>query len=232
MTAPEPLGQLVREAAVRVAVVVERRVGDPDPAVRVAYLRVDEPRHEVRDRPLDRDLVVGLHVRRRSPLARRTLGEPLLEVVDRGRHQHRHVGEAESAPDRPGGLVADHDVQRDRRRIGRASVRDALAQQRLRDTVPARRGPDVHEVDVHRAVVRPVDLRDTKRGAVVVLGEEDAACIDLPARVAPLLLPALRGEPGRLRHLALELLPELAERRLVGGRRGADVHGVRAPASR
>ena len=85
---------------------------------------------------------------------------------------------------------------------------------------------------MHRAVVGPVDLRDAERGAVLALGQEDTAGVDLAARVAPLLLPALRGEPGGRRHLALELLPELAKHRLVGGRRGTDVHGVRAPVSR
>ena len=55
-------------------------------------------------------------------------------------------------------------------------------------------------------------------GALVVLGEpDDAAPADVGGDVLPLLLPGL-DELRRRRDLRLELLPELAERRLVGGR--------------
>ena len=63
---------------------------------------------------------------------------------------------------------------------------------------------------------------------LVVLGEEDRARLDVAARVRPLLVPRLRLA-GRVRHLGLELLPELAEDGLVGEGRAADPHGVRAP---
>ena len=84
--------------------------------------------------------------------------------------------------------------------------------------------PHVDEVDVRRAVLRLVDLRDADR-PVGVLGDEDAAGRDLLERVAPLVVPCLRLEPGRLGHLPLELLPELAQRRLVRLRRRTDRYG-------
>ena len=102
----------------------------------------------------------------------------------------------------------------------------------LRDSLPPGARTNVDEVHVHRAVLRLVDLGDADR-PVRVHREEDAAGGDLAASVLPLLLPRLRLEAGRLRHLALELLPELAQRGLVRLGRAADAYGfVSHPVSR
>ncbi len=107
----------------------------------------------------------------------------------------------------------------------------AFAQERLRDSVTARIWTNVHEMYMHRAVTRCVDLGDADRLAVG-LGEEHAAGVELPAHVGPLLVPGLAAEARRLRNLELELLPQLPQRRLVGGRGAANVHGVLAPVRR
>ena len=85
---------------------------------------------------------------------------------------------------------------------------------------------------MRRAELRLVDLGDADR-PVAVFRDEDPAGGDLLARVAPFVLPGLRLEAGRIWHLLLELLPELAQDRLVGLRRGADSYGfVSHPVSR
>ena len=77
---------------------------------------------------------------------------------------------------------------------------------------------------------RRLDAPDPDR-ALVVLGDEDAAAADVVERVGPLLLPRL-GLADRLGHLALELLPELAQDRLVGLGRAPDRHGTSEPIRR
>ena len=108
---------------------------------------------------------------------------------------------------------------------------DAFTQERLRDPMTTGVRTHMHEMHVHRAVVRGVDLGDPNRLAVV-FGEEHSARVELPKRVRPLLVPALGDEAGRLRHLALELLPQLPQGRFVRGSGAPDVQGVLTPVSR
>ena len=187
----EPVRQLAREASVRLAVAVEDRVHDADPAVGVANLRRLEPRDELRDRALDRQLVVALHVRDRARLAGVPVLEPLLERVQRRRHELRLLLEAEARPHDAGRLVRRQHVEADEPRALLACVPRAFAQERLRDALPAGARTDVDELDVRASALRRLDARDAER-ALAVLGEEDAAGADVVERVRPLLRPRLR----------------------------------------
>ena len=71
MTAPSRSDSSFANRAVRLAVAVQHRIGDADPALSRTHVGVLEPRHELRDCPLDGDLVVGLNMRRRALLAAR-----------------------------------------------------------------------------------------------------------------------------------------------------------------
>ena len=95
----------------------------------------------------------------------------------------------------------------------------ARREQRLRNTLPTCAWRDVDELDERDAALRRLDATDADR-AVVVLGDEDAAAANVVERVGPLLLPRL-GLADRLGHLALELLPELAQDRPRRPRRRA-----------
>ena len=76
------------------------------------------------------------------------------------------------------------------------------------------------------------ELRDPYR-TFRVLGDEDAARLELPACVTPLLPPGFRLEARGFRDLDLELLPQLPQDRLVGDGRAADGYGfVSHPTSR
>ena len=75
-----------------------------------------------------------------------------------------------------------------------------------------------------------LDPRDDHR-PLVVLGEEHAAAADVVERVGPFVRPRL-GLLDARRHLPLELLPEPAQRRLVGLGRTADRHGSNEPVRR
>src|SRR5437763_842655 len=81
-----------------------------------------------------------------------------------------------------------------------------------------------------RALARRLDPRDTER-PLGVLGDEDTTAADVVERVGPLVGPRL-AFAERLRHLLLELGPELAEHGLVGLGRAADRHGTSDPVSR
>ena len=203
---------------------VEDRVGDADPAPVRAQLRVFEPRQELRDGPFDGDLVVALHVRRRAILAGLPLDEARVERVERGGHEERHVLEAEPLPHGARARVREQHMERDRGGARGPGVLDAGAHERPRHPAAPRTWPHVHEMEMHRAVLEQAELRETDR-PLGVLGEKHAARLELTMRVAPLLLPALGLEPGWLRDLGLELLPELAQHRLVGGGRAADRYG-------
>ena len=62
----------------------------------------------------------------------------------------------------------------------------------------------------------------------VVLGEEHGAGVDVRRGGRAQSSSQVSGANAvGLGHLGLELLPELAQRGLVGGRRGTDVHGIR-----
>ena len=74
------------------------------------------------------------------------------------------------------------------------------------------------------AVRRRLDAGDADR-PLLVLGDEDAAGVQVVADVLPLLVPRLRLS-DRERDVALELLEELAQDRLVGEGGAADRHGV------
>ena len=127
-------------------------------------------------------------------------------------------------------LVRRDHLERHERRTARLRVVRAGGDQRLRDALPPRAGADVHELDVRDTALGRLDAPDADR-ALVVLGDEDAAAADVVERVRPLLLPRL-GLADRLGHLALELLPELAQDRLVGLGRAADRHGTSEPIRR
>ena len=178
----------------------------------------------------DRELVVGLHVRRRALRADRHSVEPLLERADRRRHPVRHGVEPEPAPRRDGRLVRRDHLERHERRTARLRVVRAGGDQRLRDALTPRAGADVHELDVRDTALGRLDAPDADR-ALVVLGDEDSAAADVVERVRPLLLPRL-GLADRLGHLALELLPQLAQDRLVGLGGAADRHGTSEPIRR
>ena len=84
------------------------------------------------------------------------------------------------------------------------------------------------------AVLGRLDPRRANR-AFIVLGDKDAAAAQIVERVTPLLFPRLALLGERVRHLGLELGPELAQRRLIGFRGAPDRHPAapgRAAASR
>jgi hypothetical protein len=109
-------------------------------------------------------------------------------------------------------------------------MRDALVEERLCDSPAAAALADVHELDVRTAPDGRLDSRDADRTGVV-LGEEDPARANVVEDVRPLVRPRLRilDLPG---HLALELLPELAQHRLVGLGSGTNRHGTYDPVKR
>jgi len=83
---------------------------------------------------------------------------------------------------------------------------------------------DVDEVHARDAVRRRLDAGDANR-PLLVLGDEDAAGIQVVANVLPLVVPRLGLSDGE-RDLALEVLEELAQDRFVGEGGAADCHGV------
>jgi hypothetical protein len=95
------------------------------------------------------------------------------------------------------------------------------------------RRADVGEDDVPDVAFDHLRARPAEH-AVVVLGEVDrAAAADVGGHVLPLLLPGLHVL-GRSGQLGLELLPELAENRLIGLRRRPEIHAptILRPVSR
>jgi len=215
---------------VRVAVVIENRVDDADPAVRGCDPRRFEPRQELRDCTFDRDLVVGLHVRGRTLLADRHTAQPLLERGDRSRHAVRDGLEPEPPPRCDPRVVGDDDLER--HELGPAGLRVVRArrQQGLCNTLPTRTWADVDELEERHAALRRFDAPNSDR-PIIVLGDEDAAAANVVERVGPFLLPRLRFA-DRLGHLALERLPELAQDRLVGLNGAPDLHGRSEPVRR
>ena len=153
------------------------------------------------------------------------LVEPRVERVERRRHADRQVLEAEPPPRGAAPLVREqhleaHDAARrapSRRRRTRASSAFATPCRRARGRTWTRCTCALPRVGA--------STRATPTGPCVVLGEEDAAAADVVARCPPTPPPTSPGSPTGLGHLALELLPELAQDRLVGLGRAADRHG-------
>ena len=125
-----------------------------------------EPRHELGDRALDRDLVVGLHVRGRALRRRPALvASRCLERGDRRRHA---VARRSSNPSRrhaatAGSFVVEHLEASRTSRTALLRVVRARCEQRLRDALPARARADVDELDVRDAALRRLDARRRRR---------------------------------------------------------------------
>ncbi len=131
--------------------------------------------------------------------------------------------EAKMRPDDACGFVRGQHVETHNFCAQLLRVPRTLAQQRLRDALPAGARAHVDELDVRAPAGRRLDAGDTER-SFAVLREEDTACADVVERVRPFVGPRLRLLE-RPRHLLLELLPQLAQDGLVGLGRGTDLHG-------
>jgi len=88
-------------------------------------------------------------------------------------------------------------------------------------------------LDVGCPVLGLLEARESNRPRIVVGDEHRTGC-EVVEDVPPLLLPRLGDEALRRGNLCLELLPELAQDRLVGLGCAADLHdgAVRSPVRR
>ena len=133
--------------------------------------------------------------------------------------------EPEPPPDGVGRACCEQHVQRDRRAHPTpAPARRTRGAAASRLLACARAGGHRRGARASRRASARRCLRDPDR-AFTVNREEHAARRDLPDRVGPFVVPRLRLEARRLGHLVLELLPELAQDRLVRLRRAADRYG-------
>ena len=133
------------------------------------------------------------------------------------------LAKPEPLPDRARRVVVPEHFEADDRRAFLLHLAHRFAQKRRRDALPPRARAYVHEDHVRATFLRPRRAHDSDC-ALVVFGDVDGASLDVGARVGPRPVPGLVLEPLRLGHLALELLPELAQDRLVRLGRAADPH--------
>ncbi len=192
-----------------VAVGVEDGVDDTDPAAGcVADARVLEPRHELGDRSLDGDAVVGLDMRRAVRGAGGSVAEAKVERVERLRQEQGNRLEAEPAPHHLAVLVRRQHLERDVRRPGLAGGIGARAQERLRDPLPPVRRDDMDRLDVPAPRLDGVRVGEPDELPGILGDEGGSATRQVLVDLRPLGVPCVRREALGLRDLGHELRPE------------------------
>jgi hypothetical protein len=156
--------------------------------------------------------------------------EPRLQRLDVGQHQLHHLREAEPLPNHHCVGVRRQHVEADVRHASLGERRHDLADERPQHAASAGARPHVRVRQVRSRRLR-LGGEDVADCAVVVLGNRGESRSGIPGKVGPGLLPAL-AEARRRRNLPLELLPELADDRLVRLGRAPDLHGAISPARR
>ena len=191
-----------------------------------------EPRHELRDRALDRE-----RGRRSGRASRRATARPARRrAAARARRAAVAITsstrlEAEPPPDRRARPRSSR-ARRARRapRPPRFTSRDAGREASAFATPWRRRADGTWTVvDVPAAAVGAPGARDARRRRSSSSARKTAPPSHAVASSAHSSSQVSGPKPSGSGTSALELLPELAERGLVGGRGAADVHGIREP---